>query len=91
MLESLRTPNCKEKTMHKVSTKRQITIPKELCLHAGINPGDMVEIFEYEGRITVVKKQKGISAGTLKHLSSKSSVSDEESLLDAVQRKHARQ
>lgn len=73
--------------MHKVSTKRQITIPKELCLHAGINPGDMVEIFEYEGRITVIKKQKGSSAGALKHLGSKSPVSDEESLLDAVQQK----
>lgn len=74
--------------MHKVSTKRQITIPKELCLHAGINPGDMVEIFEHEGRITVIKKQKGISAGALKHLSSKSSISDEESLMDAIQQKH---
>ena len=74
--------------MHKVSTKRQITIPKELCTHAGINPGDMVEIFEHEGRITVIKKQKGISTGALKHLGSKSSVSDEESLLDAVQQKH---
>lgn len=76
--------------MHKVSTKRQITIPKELCLHAGINPGDLVEIFEHEGRITVIKKQKGASAGALKHLNSNPVVSDEESLLDAVHEKHGK-
>lgn len=87
MLESLRIANRKEAAMHKVSTKRQITIPKELCLHAGINPGDMVEIFEHDGRITVMKKQKGVSAGALKHLRSRSLATDEESLLDAVQQK----
>lgn len=66
--------------MHKVSVKRQITLPKELCLNAGINPGDLVEIFEYEGRITVMKQQKGASSGSLQHLRGDKKISDEESL-----------
>ena len=76
--------------MHKVSAKRQITIPKELCLNAGINPGDLVEVFEYEGRITIMKKRKGAAAGALKHLRSNPAVTDEESLLDAVQEKRGK-
>lgn len=71
--------------MQKVSTRRRITLPKELCRQAGINPGDLIELFEYEGQITIIKKQKGAAAGVLKHLSSGSVLTDEESLLDAVQ------
>ena len=76
--------------MHKVSAKRQITIPKNLCHIAGIQSGDFVEIFEYEGRITVVKKEPGCSAGILKHLlkDADSDISDEDSLLDALENKH---
>lgn len=74
--------------MHKVSAKRQVTIPKELCDRSGIQPGDLVEIFEYDGRVTVVKKQAGASAGVLKHLKSDASGTDEESLQDALEKKH---
>jgi AbrB family looped-hinge helix DNA binding protein len=44
--------------MPKVSSKRQITIPIDLCQQAHIEPGDDVETFIYEGQITIVKKQK---------------------------------
>ena len=74
--------------MHKVSAKRQVTIPKELCDKSGIQPGDLVEIVEYNGRVTVIKKQAGASAGVLKHLKGDASVTDEESLEDALQTKH---
>ena len=70
--------------MHKVSVKRQITLPKELCLNADIKPGDLVEIFEYEGRITVMKQQKGASSGSLQHLRGDKTLSDEESLRDGL-------
>ena len=53
--------------MHKVSAKRQITIPKELCNKLNIGPGDLVEVFEYEGRVTIIKKDLGASAGVLRH------------------------
>ena len=73
--------------MHKVSVKRQVTIPKELCEKAGIRPGDFVEIFEYEGKVTVIKKQPGISSGVLKHLKGDSTMTDEDSLADALETK----
>lgn len=71
--------------MHKVSAKRQITLPKELCEKAGILPGNHVEIFEYDGKLTVVKQVQDISSGCLKHLKADTKVSDEESMLDAIQ------
>ena len=70
--------------MHKVSAKRQITIPKELCNKLNIGPGDLVEVFEYEGRVTIIKKELGVSAGVLRHLKGDASVTDEESLQDAL-------
>ncbi len=70
--------------MHKVSAKRQITIPKELCNKLNIGPGDLVQVFEYEGRATIMKKDLGVSAGVLRHLKGDASVTDEESLQDAL-------
>jgi len=70
--------------MHKVSAKRQVTLPKNLCDQLDIDSGDFVEIFEHNGRITVVKKEYGISKGSLKHLKAKADISDEESRQDAI-------
>jgi AbrB family looped-hinge helix DNA binding protein len=66
------------------SSKRQITLPKELCDRLGVNPGDDLELVEYGGRITVLKKVKGASAGVLKHLKVEKRYADEESLQDTV-------
>ena len=74
--------------MHKVTAKRQVTIPVDLCRKAHIEPGDMVEIFEYEGRVTVIKKELGAAAGIIQNLKGKSSISDEASLDDALSQKH---
>lgn len=71
--------------MHKVSAKRQVTIPKELCEKAGIKPGNLVEIFEYEGKVTVIKKETGASTGILKTLEGKAAITDDESLQDALE------
>jgi len=71
--------------MHKVSLKRQITLPKELCEKAQIAPGDYVEIYEHNGYLSVIKKFVGASVGSLKHLKAKSSISDEASMQDAIQ------
>jgi len=74
--------------MYKVSTKRQITLPKELCDKIEIYPGDYVEIFEYNGQVTLIKKTSGASLGSLKHLKTKKSVSDHQSMLDALHDRH---
>lgn len=44
--------------MPKVSAKRQITIPIDLCHEAKIEPGDKIEIF-----YLYAKKEKGAAVG----------------------------
>lgn len=75
--------------MHKVSAKRQITLPKDLCQKASIELGDLVELFEYEGKITVLKQQHGVAAGCLKNLSSQACISDDESIAGYLESKQA--
>lgn len=55
-------PVFKEVFMSKVSSKRQVTLPIDLCLLAGIEPGDEVSVFvDRPGIISVVKKTVGSS------------------------------
>ncbi|MHB1567169.1 MAG: AbrB/MazE/SpoVT family DNA-binding domain-containing protein [Acidiferrobacter sp.] len=67
-----------------LSLKRQITIPKDVCDRLHIQPGDEVDIFEHEGRVTLIKKRRAASHGVLKHLKAERRYSDEESLIDTV-------
>jgi len=67
-----------------LSPKRQITLPKELCDRLQVSPGDTLEILEHGGRITILKKVKGRSAGALKHLQADPRYSDAQSLQDAL-------
>jgi hypothetical protein len=52
-----------------------------------VNPGDEVDIFEHNGRITLIKKRRGSSGGALKHLKADNRVTEEDSLLDAVEKR----
>ena len=52
----------------KVSSKHQITIPTKICNQANIKAGDDVEIFVFDGNITIVKKEKGSGKGILSHI-----------------------
>lgn len=54
-----------------LSSKRQVTLPKELCDRIGVNPGDDLDILEHDGKITLLKMEKGASAGALSHIKSK--------------------
>ncbi|MEQ8482981.1 MAG: AbrB/MazE/SpoVT family DNA-binding domain-containing protein [Pseudomonadales bacterium] len=67
------------KDMPKVSSKRQITLPIDLCEEAHIAPGDMVETYVYRGQITVVKKEAGAAEGVLRHLRGDRRITDEQS------------
>ncbi len=71
--------------MPKVSSKRQITLPKNQCKALGIEPGDDIESFIADGQLTIIKKLKGAAKGMLKHVKPDSSMSDEESLQSAIQ------
>lgn len=74
--------------MPKVSAKRQITLPINLCEEADINPGDDIETFIYNGQITVVKKVMGAAKGILSRIKSDKRVSDEQSLQSVIDEKH---
>jgi len=74
--------------MPKVSAKRQITLPINLCEEANINPGDDIETFIYNGQIIIVKKEMGTARGILSYIKSDKKVSDEQSLQSAIDEKH---
>ncbi|MDZ7922872.1 MAG: AbrB/MazE/SpoVT family DNA-binding domain-containing protein [Marinagarivorans sp.] len=67
--------------MSKVSSKRQITLPIDLCVLAGIDSGDEVSTFvDRQGIISIVKKTAGSAKGFLKGALVDKSMTDEDSL-----------
>ena len=68
-----------------VSQKRQVTLPLEQCLVAGIQPGDEYESFvSRKGVISIVTKRMGAAKGLLKNVPVNNRVSDEESLDESL-------
>ncbi|MCT8353175.1 MULTISPECIES: AbrB family transcriptional regulator [Photorhabdus] len=68
-----------------VSQKRQVTLPLEQCLIAGIQPGDEYESFvSRKGVISIVTKRRGAAKGILKGILVDHQVSEEESLESAI-------
>ncbi|WP_049632324.1 AbrB/MazE/SpoVT family DNA-binding domain-containing protein [Cellvibrio sp. pealriver] len=72
--------------MSKVSSKRQITLPIDLCILAGIEPGDEVSVFvDRQGILSVVKKTSGSAKGFLRGKREVKAMSDESSLKSIIQ------
>ena len=70
--------------MPKVGPKRQITLLASHCKQLGIRPGDEVEIFVSNGRLPIVRKPKGTAQRLLQDIKGDTSVTDRESLEDAL-------
>ena len=70
-----------------LSPKRQVTLPKELCDRLEVQPGDDVDILEHKGRITILKKIKGASAGALGKPRVDRRYSDADSLADTLRKR----
>lgn len=70
--------------MPRVSARRRITLPIDQCREVGIGPGDEYCSLASEGRITIMRKTAGAARGRLRHVVGDPDVSDEESLLDAL-------
>ena len=62
-----------------LSSKRQVTIPKEICDRLGVHEGDDLLFFEHEGRITIIKREPEASSGVLAHINADPAISDEQS------------
>ncbi len=71
--------------MPKISARRQITLPVELCREANIGPGDEYDCYvDNYGHITIIKKIAGSAKGILKGVATDKRLSDETSLLSAI-------
>ena len=51
--------------MPKLTSKRQVTIPQDICAKLGLEPGDTLKIFERDGVAHLVKVSDKSLAGTL--------------------------
>ena len=52
--------------MHKLTTKRQVTIPQSICQKLGLKPGDFIQVFERDGVAHLVKMTSDDLSGTIK-------------------------
>ena len=68
-----------------VDTKRQITLPARLCKDIGFNPGDDTRIFVANQSIVIIPRRPGSVWGCLAHVKRDDSISDDESLLAAIE------
>ncbi|MEX1197416.1 MAG: AbrB/MazE/SpoVT family DNA-binding domain-containing protein [Pseudohongiellaceae bacterium] len=75
--------------MPRLSSKRQITLPKAVCDKAGIRQGDQFEILEHNGHITLIRQQAGAPSGFLKHLQTDPDVSETESRDSAIDKRRS--
>jgi len=68
----------------KLSSKRQITLPVEHCSELEIEPGDELEFFVANGKLTAIKKTPSAAKGVLSKLKRDKSLSDEQSRQSAL-------
>lgn len=55
--------------MHKMTSKRQVTLPQSVCQALDLAPGDFVEIFERDGVAHLVKMTPGSLKGAFADIS----------------------
>jgi len=70
--------------MAKLSQKRQITLPVEQCTELGINPGDELEFYVANGKLTAIKKTPSAAKGILRDVKVDESITDEQSRQSAL-------
>ncbi|WP_257264728.1 AbrB/MazE/SpoVT family DNA-binding domain-containing protein [Endozoicomonas sp. ONNA2] len=51
--------------MHKLTAKRQVTIPQSICNKLGLEPGDFIQVFERDGVAHLVKVSSDDLAGSI--------------------------
>jgi AbrB family looped-hinge helix DNA binding protein len=54
--------------MHKITTKRQVTLPQTVCKAMALHPGDYVEVFARDGVAHIVKINADDLAGKFNYL-----------------------
>ncbi len=75
--------------MPRMDAGRRITLPADQCSEVGLGPGDEYRSFVADGCITIVPMVAGAARGMLRHIVGDPSVTDEESLEDALDESRA--
>ncbi len=70
--------------MHKLTSKRQVTIPQAVCSALSLKPGDYVEIFERDGVAHLVKMNHNDLAGQFSELLTEADFPTDEEIHQAV-------
>ena len=75
--------------MHKVTAKRQITLPQAVCQSINLRPGDYVEVFERDGVAHIVKMSDKNLAGEFHYLLENKSFPSDEEMKEAFKQRAA--
>ena len=74
--------------MHKITTKRQVTLPQAVCNAMALHPGDYVEVFARDGVAHIVKINSDNLAGKFNYLIKDKEFPSAEDIKNAI-KKHA--
>jgi AbrB family looped-hinge helix DNA binding protein len=75
--------------MHKVTTKRQVTLPLAVCNAMALKPGDYVEVFARDGVAHIVKINSDSLAGKFNYLLKDKQFPSAKELKDAIKKRAA--
>lgn len=70
--------------MHKLTRKRQVTIPKAICNELGLEPGNMVEIFARDGVAHLVRMNDESLAGQFSDFVGEKKIPTEKEMKEAI-------
>ncbi|MDP2180214.1 AbrB/MazE/SpoVT family DNA-binding domain-containing protein [Methylicorpusculum sp.] len=74
--------------MHKITTKRQVTLPQAVCHAMALQPGDYVEVFARDGVAHIVKMNSENLAGKFSYLVKDKEFPSDEVMKNTI-KKHA--
>jgi bifunctional DNA-binding transcriptional regulator/antitoxin component of YhaV-PrlF toxin-antitoxin module len=76
--------------MHKLTTKRQVTLPQAVCNAIALQPGDYVEVFARDGVAHIVKMNADNLAGKFHDLIKDKSFPSAEEINDVLKKRTAK-
>lgn len=75
--------------MHKLTSKRQVTLPQAVCNAIALQPGDYVEVFARDGVAHVIKMNSASLAGKFHDLAKGKPFPSAEELDEALRNRAA--
>ena len=76
--------------MHKLTSKRQVTIPKAICKQLGLEPGDRVEVFARDGVAHLIRMSDESLAGEFALMTKNQRIPASSAIKQAIKSRAAR-